>query len=307
MAGISLEDEIAAQDQLLLSGANILEINAVRRHISQTNGGRLAEKICNEKGAELISLVVSDSVGRGPTTPDGRAKPTTFFGTPMAADGTTIQDARDTIANYNLAGSLPRSILDFLHDDSRVAETPKQFGSKLTSFVLGAVPDSCEAAQKTAEAMGIPVLVLSTYLEGESREAGIVLSSVVREIAFGKRPIAAPCFVVCSGETTTRITAPPSGIGGPSQELVLGFALGIKGMQGVAGASIDTEGTDGPTPFAGGLVDGQTVSRLTAAGHNIHDALRRHAAGDALRDIGDAVYTGNTGTNLCDFNVLYIA
>ncbi len=304
--GITLDDEIIAQDLLLKSGAKILEINAVRRHISRTNGGRLAEKICNEKGAELISLMVGDGVGRLPTKAGKRGIPTEFFGTPVAGDGTTIQDARNTIVNYDLAEKLPKSIVDFIYDDRRVKETPKRFDGKLTTFVLGAVPDSCEAALTAAAAMNIPVLVLSTYLEGESREAGIFLSSVIREIKHLQRPVAPPCFVVCSGETTTSIASPPSGMGGPSQELVLGLSLGIKDMKGVAGASIDTEGTDGTTPYAGGLVDGQTMERLSAAGQNVYDALRCHSTGNALQAIGDNIFTGNTGTNICDFNVLFI-
>lgn len=307
VAEISLEDEIAAQDLLLKSGAKIIEINAVRRHISRTNGGRLAESICDHAGAELISLMVSDSVGRAPTTSAGRGAPAHFAGTPVAVDETTIRDARETITNYNLKEKMPQSILDFLWDDSRVKETPKHFGEKLTTFVLGAVPDSCEAALQAADAMGIPVLVLTTFMEGESREAGMFLSSIVREIKTMGRPIAPPCFIVCSGETTTSITRPPAGMGGPSQELVLGFALGIKGLEGVAGISIDTEGTDGTTPYAGGLVDGQTADRLQGEGQNIYDALRSHASGNALETIGDTLFTGNTGTNICDFNAVFVS
>jgi len=97
------------------------------------------------------------------------------------------------------------------------------------------------------------------------------------------------------------------GVGGPSHELVLGLAIGIRGMDGVAGASIDTEGTDGTTRYAGGLADGLTVSRLEAKGVNVLKALRNHSAGNALMAIGDNIFTGNTGTNLCDFNVLYVS
>lgn len=304
VAGISLEEEIAAQDLLLKSGAKILEINAVRRHISRTNGGRLAERV-NAKGAELINLMVGDGVGRPPTA--DRGVPVEFFGTPVAGDSTTIRDARAMIKNYDLAGKLPRSIVDFIMDDSRIRETPKKFGENVVTFLIGSVGDSCEAAVVAAKAMDVPVMVLSTYLEGESREAGCVLSSIVREIRHLHRPIAPPCFVVCAGETTTSIQSPPLGVGGPSQELTLGLAIGIRNMDGVAGASIDTEGTDGTTRYAGGLVDGQTINRLEAQNISVFEALRNHAAGNALLAIQDTIFTGNTGTNLCDFNVLYIA
>jgi len=303
--GITLDDEIKAQDLLLKSGAKILEINAVRRHISRTNGGRLAERICG-KGAELINIVVGDGVGQLPTS--NRGSPVaSFFGTPVAPDNTTVQDARNTIENYDLTGRLPKSIVDFLWDDGRVRETPKSFGGNVTTFLIGSVGDSCEAALVAAKRMGVPIMVLSTYMEGESREAGYFLSSLAREIKYLRRPIAPPCFVVCSGETTTSIQSPPVGVGGPSHELVLGLAIGIRGMDGVAGASIDTEGTDGTTRYAGGLADGLTVSRLEAKGVNVLKALRNHSAGNALMAIGDNIFTGNTGTNLCDFNVLYVS
>ena len=302
--GITLEEEMLAQDMLLKSGAKILEINAVRRHISRTNGGRLAEMICNEKGAELISLMVGDAVG-SPATKDRRI-PGTFYGTMFAADRTTIQDARDMIENYDLSATLPQSIVSYINNDALVKETPKEFGDKLTTFILGSLADSCAAAEVEAEKMGVPLCVLTTYLEGESREAGYFLASIAKEVKLLQRPVQPPCFLVCAGETTTNITEPPQGIGGPSQELVLGFSIGVKGMEGIAAASIDTEGTDGPTIYAGGIADGSTYNALEKAGVNIYQALRTHAAGDALKKIGDNIFTGNTGTNLCDFNVIYV-
>ncbi|MBP7278869.1 MAG: DUF4147 domain-containing protein [Sedimentibacter sp.] len=302
--GITLEDEIATQDILLKSGAKIIEINAVRRHISRTNGGRLAEMICKEKGAELISIMVGDSVGQPPTS--NRGKPVVFYGTPVAADDTTIQDARNMIVNYNLGKKLPKSVIDFIWDDDKVMETPKQFDDKLTTFLVGSLADSCESAIAAANNMGIPYIILTTFLEGESREAGQFLSSIAREVKTMKRPITPPCFVICAGETTTRIDSPPKGIGGPSQELVLGLSIGIRNFQCIAGASIDTEGTDGPTIYAGGIVDGSTIDRFEAVNINVYEALRTHVTGNALMSIGDNIFTGNTGTNLCDLNVIYI-
>lgn len=302
--GITLQDEILAHDLLLKSGAKILEINAVRRHISRTNGGRLAELIIG-KGAELISLMVGDAVGREPSKDIG--EPVNFYGTPVGADKTTIEDARNMINNYALGKTLPKRIVDFIFDDERVRETPKEFDSRLTTFLLATVSDSCEAAIRAAKQMGVPIMVLSTFLEGESCEAGHVLSSVAREIKYMRRPIVPPCFVVLAGETTTRITAPPAGKGGPSHELTVGFSIGIKGIDGIACASIDTEGTDGTTFNAGGLVDGATYERLAKAGINAFEALRNHSCGDALEAISDHIFTGNTGTNLCDLNVIYIA
>jgi len=307
--GITLEDEILAQKLLLESGAKISEINAVRRHISRTNGGRLAERILG-RGSELISLIVSDGVGPSTQLQSERKKPAKFFGTPMAPDGTMIEDARKMIENYDLSEKLPRSITAFMMDDERVRETPKSFddkGDKFVIYILGAVADSCEEAVRIAGKMGIPILVLSTFMEGESRESGYFISSVVREAYYRGRPVCPPCYIVFSGETTTAIQSQPKGMGGPSQELVLGFCIGIRGLEGVAGASIDTEGTDGTTPYAGGLVDGGTFQALEQCGVSVYEALRGHSAGNALEKIGDNIMTGNTGTNLCDFNVFYIS
>ena len=303
--GISLEDEIAAQDALLKSGAKILEINAVRRHISRTNGGRLAELICHKKGAELISFQISDAVGK--PFPTERSKPGYFRGTPFGGDQTSIQDARYMIVNYALQEKLPKSVVDYIFDDKRVQETPFDIDEdKITTFVVGNLVDSCIAAKEAADRMGINCMILTTYLEGESSQAGAFFSSLAREIKYRDNPIKKPCFVVCAGETTCSIEEKPKGVGGPSQEVVLGMAIGIRGIEGIAGASIDTEGTDGPTTHAGGIVDGSTYDRLEEEGINIFDVLREHSSGNALEKIGDYLLTVNTGTKLGDLNILYI-
>ena len=302
--GITLEDEIKTQDMLLRSGAKILEINAVRRHISRTNGGRLAELICHKIGAELISFQISDAVGKKESK--DRALPAEFHGTPFGGDQTTIQNAREMIINYDLRETLPQSVVSYLFDDSRAQETPGDIApDKMTTFLMGNLADSCTAAKHAAQEMGVPCMVLTTFLEGESSEAGLFLTSLAREIKYNERPIAAPCFVVCAGETTCSVDK-ARGVGGPSQELTLGASIGLRGMNGVAIASIDTEGTDGPTIYAGGIVDGTTFDAVEQSGENVYEALRYHYSGNVLERVQDSIFTGNTGTNLCDFNVLYV-
>lgn len=301
--GISLEDEIAAQDMLLRSGAKMEEINAVRRHISRTNGGRLAEAVL-EKGAEIVNIIVGDGVGVLPTT-DFTA-PYAFTGTPVAPDRTTLEDAKACIVNYELKEKLPKSIVDFIFSDDDRNETPKSFSEKATHFCLNNVPDSCEAAIRTAEEMGIPSMVFSTFIEGESREAGYFFGSLAREIQANHRPIAAPCFVFCSGETTTKVADGCHGKGGPSHELAMGFAMTAKATDGAAMASVDTEGTDGTTCYAGAVTDSKTFSELETAGINIFEALKEHDCGTVLEKLNNSILTGNTGTNLCDFNVMYV-
>lgn len=301
--GITLEEEIKAQDMLLRSGAKIEEINAVRRHISRTNGGRLTEKVL-QKGAEAVNIIVGDGVGVKPTV-DFKV-PVRFFGTPAAPDKTTVQDARDCIRNYQLEHKIPESIVNFLSEDNPEHETPKEFGEGVTHFCLNNVPDSCEAAVEAASEMGIESIVFSTFIEGESREAGYFFASMAREIQANNRPVKAPCFVFCSGETTTKVEDGCHGKGGPSHELALGFAHCARFTRGAAIASVDTEGTDGTTQYAGALTDSQTLRMLEEKGINIFDIYRKHDSGGALEFLQDSILTGNTGTNLCDFNVMYV-
>ena len=156
--------------------------------------------------------------------------------------------------------------------------------------------------------MGIPAVILSSFLEGESRDAGTIFASIAREVQNYGNPFPAPCVILSSGETTTKILDNRliTGHGGPGQELTLSFALSAVKAPGCCMLSIDSEGTDGTTPVAGGLTDSTSFSAAAAKGLDVHAALRGHACYEALSEMGDVVFTGNTGTNLCDFNVLYI-
>ncbi len=299
---ITTEEEMKATEELLKSGARILEINAVRRHISATNGGRLAQKI-EAKGAEMINLIISDSVGKKPTLDP--AEPATFFGTPVAPDGTTLQEARDVIKKYDLASRIPESVNHFLKADIPTRETPKSFSNLIRHFVIERPADACEAAGEAAKKRGLPGFVLTSLLEGESREAGTFLAAVAKEIALNHRPCSPPCLVITGGETTTKIEG-SSGAGGPSQELALGFALEVAGRKGFCIGAIDTDGTDGPTDIAGGLTDGTTVDRVRQKGLGVYEGLRRHDSLAVLTAVGDEIMTGNTGTNVCDLNVIYV-
>ncbi|MDI7258394.1 MAG: DUF4147 domain-containing protein [Thermodesulfobacteriota bacterium] len=300
--GITPEEEMKLTEELLKSGARILEINAVRRHISSTNGGRLAQKI-EAKGAEMINLIISDSVGNKPTTDP--AQPSKFFGTPVAADSTTLQDARDVLKKYDLLPLIPPSIVEFLYNPNPAHETPKTLGNCIHHFVLQKPADACEAAKRAADRMGLAGLILTTHLEGESREAGIFLAAVAKESALNHRPLSPSCVLIAGGETTTRIDG-PCGMGGPSQELALSFALETAGLKGFCIGAIDTDGTDGPSEIAGGMTDGTTVERAQRKGVNAYEQLRAHNSSAVLRMVGDEIVTGNTGTNVCDLNVIYI-
>jgi glycerate-2-kinase len=302
LPGISLEDERQVTEALLKSGARILEINAVRRHISATNGGRLAKTI-EDQGAELINLIISDSLGARPTVEP--AQPVCHYGTPVAPDGTTLQDARKALEKYGLCGRVPAAVVDFLNAAGLADETPKSFGEHIHHYVLERPANACEAASRAAAERGLACCILTTVLEGESSAAGGFLACIAKEVGLNGRPAPAPCLLIAGGETTTRIEG-PCGEGGPSQELALGFALEAAGRHGVCLCALDTDGSDGPTEVAGGLVDGTTVERARAKGLNAYHSLSAHDSSTVLRAVGDAVLTGNTGTNVCDLNLVYI-
>jgi len=303
--GISLEDEILTTDVLLKSGASIREINAVRRHISALNGGMLAKRIA-EKGAELIGFGISDAVGNPPSE-DIRQPFAGYNGTPIGPDKTTLGDARNVIRNYNVFDRLPRAVTDHIFHSGPEAETPKSFPQN-TYFRINTLPDASICAKKAAEALGIPAYILSTFLEGEAAEVGTVLASIAREIKEYGNPFPAPCVLIIGGEATTRIpdNSVIKGHGGPGQEETLSFALSAAAIPGACLLSIDSEGTDGTTTVAGGITDSTTYRTCTERGADIYEALRTHSAYEALKKAGDTVFTGNTGTNLCDINILYI-
>lgn len=305
LPGITLEDEIKTTDVMLKSGAGIYEVNAIRRHISAMNGGMLAKRI-ESVGAELIGFGISDAVGN-PATGDIGIPYEKYASTPMGPDKTTLEDARRVIKDYNVADRLPASVVNYLMNVGPEGETPKAFPNN-TYFLLNTLPDSCIYAKEIAEEMGLNAIILSSFLEGESKDAGSFFASIAREVQTYGNPVKPPCVILSSGETTTQIldNSLITGHGGPGQELTLSFSLLAAKTKGACMLSIDSEGTDGTTPVAGGICDSTSYHTALEKGVDVYAALRGHACYEALSEMGDAVFTGNTGTNLCDFNVLYI-
>jgi len=292
--GISLEDERKVSELLLNCGASIDEVNTVRKHISAIKGGRLAEFI---HPAEIINLIVIDEVaGRpwGPTVPDE----------------TTFEDAVKVLRNYGLWVKVPNSVREHLEEGLRdpSLETPKleDFkGLKVHDVILADNTVMCDAAKKRGEELGFNSLILSSRLEGESREAGVVLATIAREVDEKGGRIRPPCILILGGETTVTITG-QSGEGGPSQELALGASLKISGSKRIVFASVDTDGTDGPTEIAGGIVDGYTLERAEENGLDVFASLMRHNSSEVLIKLQDAIITGPTGTNVMDLNIIVI-
>jgi len=187
-------------------------------------------------------------------------------------------------------------------------ETPKPRdleGFSIHNVVLADNEIMCEAARKRAEELGFKSLILSTVLEGESKEVGIVLASIAKEVKKKGRFIKPPCVLILGGETTVTI-AGRYGKGGPSQELVLGASLQIAGSKGIVITSIDTDGTDGPTEIAGGITDGSTLKRAREKGLDVFESLIKHNSSEVLMKLGDAIITRPTGTNVMDLNIMVI-
>ena len=305
--GVSLDDEIAVTDVMLKTGADIYEINAIRRHISRFNGGMLAKRI-QGRGAELIGFGISDGIGTPPmATRDINVPYANYKGTPMGPDQTTLEDARRVIRDYGVQDRLPKNVVEYIMTVGPEGETPKAFPDN-TYFLINSLPDSCIYAKEIAEKMGINALILTSFLEGESRDVGKVFASIAREIQARATPVAPPCVVLASGEAYTTILDNDSikGHGGPSQEETVSFAIAAEKTKGACLLSMDSEGTDGTTPVAGGITDSQSYRIAREKGADLFAALRGHASYEALKAIDDTVLTGNTGTNLCDFNIMYV-
>lgn len=303
--GITLQDEIDTTDVMLKSGAGIYEVNAIRRHISAMNGGMLAKRIA-ARGAELIGFGISDAVGT-PATKDIGEPYKNYKGTPMGPDQTTLEEARRIIKDYHVMDRLPKSVVDYLMNVGPEGETPKAFPQN-TYFLLNSLPDSCLHAKKVSEEMGIPAVILSSFIEGEAVDVGTLFASIAREIQNYGHPVKPPCVLLASGEATTKIldNSIIAGHGGPGQELTLSFSISAAKAPGCTLLSIDSEGTDGTTSVAGGITDSQSYKIALDRGVDVYEAMRTHACYEALETMDDAIFTGNTGTNLCDLNIMYV-
>ena len=279
---VELEDLISITDQLLRSGAAIFEINAVRKHLSRVKGGRFAEAV---SPARIFSLVLSDVLGdRLDTIASGPAYP----------DFTTSQDALRIIERYDV--KLPSRVLDALKK-----ETPKSL-ENVEARIVGSISMACEAAKLAAKQLGYNSMVLTTALNCDAREAGTFLSAIVWEIVTRDRPVKRPCVVILGGETVVRVKG--SGLGGRNQELALSAACGIWGLDNVVIASVATDGTDGPTDAAGGIVDGETVGRLKEKGIDVAEVLNYNDSYHALEAVESLLRAGPTGTNVGDLIIL---
>ena len=293
--GVSLEALQQLTDQLLRSGATINVINAVRKHLSVIHGGRLAAAA---HPARVVALIVSDVVDNpldviasGPTVPD----PTTYA------------DALRALDDHGLRDSAPGPIREHLQRGAagNDAESPKPGDPRLADVRNVIIADNAQAAAaavREARARGFDALHVTSAVEGEAREFALTLAGTARDVARHGRPVGRPGCVVFGGETT--VTVRGAGTGGRNQEMALAAAIALEGAPRAAAMALATDGTDGPTNAAGGLVDGGTVARARAAGIDAARALNDNDSHAFLSAAGDLIATGPTHTNVND---LYVA
>ena len=288
--GISLEDKQDVTSRLLMKGATIDDLNAVRKHLSAIKGGQLARRCYPTR---VVSLILSDVVGdpldtiaSGPTSPDT----------------TTFRDAVDVLKKYKLWDDICSQVRERLEYGVKkvIVETPKpgdEIFNHVTNIIVGNNSIAAESAAEAAEALGYNSLIVSTMVEGEAAEVGTVLAGIARELAAKGRPLKPPAAVIVGGETTVNVRG--SGRGGRNQELALSLARRITGLKAVA-ASLATDGIDGPTEASGAIVDGETSTKASKAGLSIEKFLAENDSHSFFKKIGDTIVTGPTGTNVND-------
>lgn len=280
--GLSLNDLALATDQLLASGADIVEINMIRKRLSSVKGGRFAQRVAP---ARVYAVVLSDVLGdRLDSIASGPAHP----------DGSTVQDALRVVERYGLV--LPDRVLRALGE-----ETPKRVDNA-TSVITGSVTTLCKAAETAARRLGYKPLLLTTTLNCEAREAGTLIASMAREIRSSGNPVTPPCAVLLGGETVVHLKG--KGKGGRNQEIALAAAKGIRGLDDTVVLSVGSDGTDGPTDAAGGVVDGHTADGLAGMGIDLEASLADNDSYNALAACDGLVVTGPTGTNVNDLAIL---
>lgn len=289
--GITLADLRALTDALLRCGATINEINALRKHLQQLQGGGIAQLAAP---ATVISLILSDVVGdpldviaSGPTSPDT----------------TTFADAWAVLETYGLMDVIPRSIVEHLQAGlaGRVPETPKPgeaLFERVHNVIIGSNALAAQAAVGRARELGFAALVLSTYVEGEAREVGRVAAALAKDLARNGRPLRPPACLVLGGETT--VTLRGSGRGGRNQELALAAAIALDGWPRVLIATLATDGNDGPTDAAGALASGETVAQGRALGLEARAYLANNDSYTYFDRLGGLIRTGPTNTNVND-------
>lgn len=295
--GVSLEEKQRLTESLLACGAAIEEFNAVRKHVSQIKGGQLARLA---HPATLVTLMLSDVVGdkldaiaSGPTVPDS----------------STFPEVKDILGRHKLWKSIPESIRVHIEKglEGHVSETPKagdESFANTQNVIIGSNILALQAAAEHAQKLNYRCRILSSFIEGETRDVARVHAAIAREIAKTGNPIRPPACLISGGETT--VTLRGSGKGGRNQEFVLAAAMDIAGLKSTVMLSAGTDGTDGPTDAAGAICDGQTLEIAEEQGLKARQYLTNNDSYSFFKELEDLLITGPTNTNVMDLRVILV-
>jgi hydroxypyruvate reductase len=289
--GLTLADKQAINKALLKSGANITEMNCVRKHLSAVKGGRLAAACAP---ARVVTLAISDIPGDDPAV---------IASGPTVADATTFADARAILEKYGITE--PRAVIDHLR--AAKDETPKPGDPRLanTELHMVATPQmSLEAAAETARKAGITPVILGDAIEGEAREVAIVHAGIARQVKRHGQPAKTPCVLLSGGETT--VTVRGKGRGGRNAEFLLALAVALGGEPGIHALAGDTDGVDGTEDNAGAVLTPDSLVRGAASRVDAKKMLADNDGYSFFSAIGDLVVTGPTMTNVNDFRAILI-
>jgi hydroxypyruvate reductase len=286
---MTLADKQSVNTSLLASGANIVEMNAVRKHLSDIKGGRLA---LAARPARVVTLAISDIPGDDPAAIASGA---------TVADSSTLADVRDIIARYRI--DLPPAAEAVLAAN---IETPKWLPADNSVRVVVAPSLALTAAAQAAAKAGLTPLMLGDAIEGESRELGIVMAGIARSCRLNGCPVEPPAVLLSGGETTVTIGKGPAGRGGRNTEFLLGFAIAMAGEPDVFALAGDSDGIDGTEDAAGAIVTPDTLARARIATLDPRAYLVNHDSFSFFDGIGDLIRTGPTGTNVNDIRIVLI-
>ncbi len=298
VSGVNFEDKQKTVATLLKCGANIHEMNTIRKHLSRIKGGHLAQMA---HPATVVTLAISDvvgdeisSIGSGPTV----------------GDPTTFKQAMAVLEKYNIALELPSSVLDYLWNGAqrKNKETPKPSDplfKKNPVCIISTNGDALNTAMETGRHLGYKTYIHTGKLTGEASVIGPKLVQKIKEMAASRRPGDQPIMMLSGGETT--VTVKGNGKGGRNQELALAAAIALEGEHEIIAASIGTDGVDGETDAAGAFADSTTITRGKAKGLDAAAYLADNNSYEYFSNLGDLIKTGPTGTNVMDIQVLVIS
>jgi glycerate 2-kinase len=289
--GLTLDLKQNVSRALLASGANISEMNCVRRHLSAIKGGRLAAA---SYPAQVLTLLISDVPGD---------RPVDIASGPTVADPTTSADALSIVRRYGI--ELPQAVLELL--ESGRGESVKPGDPRLARAVTVTIATpqmALEAAAAVARDAGIAAHILSDAIEGEAKDVGKVFAGIAHQVAERSQPFAAPCVLLSGGETT--VTVRGSGRGGRNVEYLLSLAIALEGHGRIHALAGDTDGVDGQEEIAGAYLSPDSLERALALGLKPKDMLGNNDAHGFFGTLGDSVITGPTLTNVNDFRAILI-